>query len=100
MCSSDLMLDQAGLDEAMRPQSLSGGQRTLLSLIGAFCSEAGLLVLDEPVASLDPAGRRDFLRELVGDVMDRGATVVFSTHQDADLSHAQASVHINGTIGP
>ena len=42
--------------------------------------QVNLLVLDEPVASLDPAGRRDFLRELVEQVLERGTTVVFSTH--------------------
>ncbi|MDC8785671.1 ABC transporter ATP-binding protein [Roseateles koreensis] len=64
---------------------LSGGQQQRLSIIRALAHEPDLLVLDEPVASLDPAGRRDFLRELVGQVLDRGTTVVFSTHILSDL---------------
>ncbi|KQW46768.1 ABC transporter ATP-binding protein [Pelomonas sp. Root662] len=66
-------------------RNLSGGQKQRLSIIRALAHEPDLLVLDEPVASLDPAGRRDFLRELVGEVLDRGATVVFSTHILSDL---------------
>lgn len=64
---------------------LSGGQQQRLSIIRALAHEPDLLVLDEPVASLDPAGRRDFLRELVEQVLDRGTTVVFSTHILSDL---------------
>ena len=70
-------------DQVIR--KLSGGQKQRLSIIRALAHEPDLLVLDEPVASLDPAGRRDFLRELVGQVLDRGATVVFSTHILSDL---------------
>ena len=64
---------------------LSGGQQQRLSIIRALAHEPDLLVLDEPVASLDPAGRRDFLRELVNEVLDRGTTVVLSTHILSDL---------------
>ena len=66
-------------------RKLSGGQQQRLSIIRALAHEPDLLVLDEPVASLDPLGRRDFLRELVGEVLDRGTTVVFSTHILSDL---------------
>jgi len=77
-------------DQAIR--KLSGGQKQRLSIIRALAHEPDLLVLDEPVASLDPAGRRDFLRELVGEVMDRGATVVFSTHILSDLERVAFNV--------
>ncbi len=73
-------------------RKLSGGQKQRLSIIRALAHEPDLLVLDEPVASLDPAGRRDFLRELVGQVMDRGATVVFSTHILSDLERVAFNV--------
>ncbi|WP_457388991.1 ABC transporter ATP-binding protein [Roseateles sp. P5_E1] len=66
-------------------RKLSGGQQQRLSIIRALAHDPDLLVLDEPVASLDPVGRRDFLRELVDHVLDRGTTVVFSTHILSDL---------------
>ncbi|WP_310388373.1 ABC transporter ATP-binding protein [Roseateles sp.] len=71
---------------------LSGGQQQRLSIIRALAHEPDLLVLDEPVASLDPAGRRDFLRELVEQVLDRGTTVVFSTHILSDLERVAFNV--------
>jgi ABC-2 type transport system ATP-binding protein len=71
---------------------LSGGQQQRLSIIRALAHEPDLLVLDEPVASLDPAGRRDFLRELVDQVLDRGTTVVFSTHILSDLERVAFNV--------
>ncbi len=71
---------------------LSGGQQQRLSIIRALAHEPDLLVLDEPVASLDPLGRRDFLRELVEQVLDRGTTVVFSTHILSDLERVAFNV--------
>jgi ABC-2 type transport system ATP-binding protein len=71
---------------------LSGGQQQRLSIIRALAHDPDLLVLDEPVASLDPAGRRDFLRELVEQVLDRGTTVVFSTHILSDLERVAFNV--------
>ena len=71
---------------------LSGGQQQRLSIIRALAHEPDLLVLDEPVASLDPAGRRDFLRELVEQVLDRSTTVVFSTHILSDLERVAFNV--------
>ncbi|MEJ6006210.1 ABC transporter ATP-binding protein [Paucibacter sp. AS339] len=80
---------------------LSGGQQQRLSIIRALAHEPDLLVLDEPVASLDPAGRRDFLRELVDQVLDRGTTVVFSTHILSDLERVAFNVAFlkQGRIG-
>ena len=71
---------------------LSGGQQQRLSIIRALAHEPDLLVLDEPVSSLDPLGRRDFLRELVEQVLDRGTTVVFSTHILSDLERVALQV--------
>lgn len=71
---------------------LSTGQQQRLSIIRALAHEPDLLVLDEPVASLDPAGRRDFLRELVGEVLDRGSTVLFSTHILSDLERVAFNI--------
>jgi len=79
---------------------LSGGQQQRLSIIRALAHEPELLVLDEPVSSLDPAGRRDFLRELVDQVVDKGTTVVFSTHILSDLERVALDVAFlsGGTI--
>lgn len=71
---------------------LSGGQQQRLSIVRALAHEPELLVLDEPVASLDPAGRRDFLSELVDQVVDRRTTVVFSTHILSDLERVAVDV--------
>ena len=71
---------------------LSGGQQQRLSIIRALAHEPELLVLDEPVASLDPAGRRDFLGELVEQVVDRQTTIVFSTHILSDLERVALDV--------
>jgi ABC-2 type transport system ATP-binding protein len=71
---------------------MSGGQQQRLSLIRALAHEPELLVLDEPMASLDPLARRDFLRELVERVLDRGTTVVFSTHILSDLERVAFNV--------
>jgi ABC-2 type transport system ATP-binding protein len=71
---------------------LSGGQQQRLSIIRALAHDPELLVLDEPVASLDPAGRRDFLGELVDQVIDRHTTIVFSTHILSDLERVALDV--------
>jgi ABC-2 type transport system ATP-binding protein len=73
-------------------RKLSGGQQQRLSIIRALAHEPDLLVLDEPVSGLDPVGRRDFLRELVEQVLDRGTTVVFSTHILSDLERVAFNV--------
>lgn len=75
-----------------RVGQLSQGQQQRLSIIRALAHEPDLLVLDEPVASLDAAGRRDFLRELVDQVLDRGTTVLFSTHILSDLERVAFNV--------
>ena len=51
-----------------------------------------MLILDEPVSSLDPVGRRDFLRELIDGVIERDTTVIFSTHILSDLERIALDV--------
>ena len=82
--------DAAGLDPRQRAGQLSGGQRARLALILAVARRPGLLVLDEPVASLDPLARRDFLDSVAAAVAgsDEGTTVVFSSHLVADVERA------------
>lgn len=71
---------------------LSGGEQQRLSIIRALAHDPELLVLDEPVSALDPAGRRAFLAELVDGVIERGTTVVFSTHILTDLERVALDV--------
>jgi ABC-2 type transport system ATP-binding protein len=81
----DALLTRWAIDREQPIGNLSGGEQQRLSIIRALGHEPDLLVLDEPVASLDPAGRRDFLQELVEQVIVRGTTVIFSTHILSDL---------------
>jgi ABC-2 type transport system ATP-binding protein len=64
---------------------LSGGQRAQVALTLALAKRPELLLLDEPVASLDPLARREFLQSVVEAVAERGLTVVLSSHIVADL---------------
>jgi ABC-2 type transport system ATP-binding protein len=78
-------IGQLGLDPKQRAGSLSGGQRAQLALTLALAKRPGLLILDEPVASLDPLARREFLRGLMEAVAERGLSVVLSSHLVGDL---------------
>ena len=68
-----------------RVANLSGGQRAQVSLALALAKRPQLLLLDEPVASLDPLARREFLQSLMDAVAESGITVVLSSHLIADL---------------
>jgi ABC-2 type transport system ATP-binding protein len=76
---------QVGLDPKQRAGSLSGGQRAQLALTLAMAKRPELLILDEPVASLDPLARREFLQGLMEAVADQRLSVVLSSHLVADL---------------
>jgi ABC-2 type transport system ATP-binding protein len=76
---------QLALDPRQRAGSLSGGQRAQLALTLAMAKRPELLILDEPVASLDPLARREFLQGLMEAVADQRLSVVLSTHLVADL---------------
>lgn len=78
-------IDRLGLDPNQRAGRLSGGQRAQLALTLAVAKRPELLVLDEPVASLDPLARREFLQSLMEFVAEHGVSVVLSSHLVADL---------------
>ena len=66
-------------------KSLSRGMRTKLAVLLALCRGAELLILDEPTSGLDPAMAEHVLQVVVGHVADHGTTVVFSSHQIAEV---------------
>ncbi|MEZ0094056.1 ABC transporter ATP-binding protein [Streptacidiphilus sp. EB129] len=78
-------INDLGLEPAQRAGKLSGGQRAQLALTLAVAKRPNLLILDEPVAALDPLARRGFLQSLMEFVAEDGATVVLSSHLVTDL---------------
>jgi len=64
---------------------LSGGQQSQVALVMALAKRPDLLLLDEPVAALDPLARREFLQTLMEAVAENGTTVLLSSHIIADL---------------
>ncbi|HTU84750.1 MAG TPA: ABC transporter ATP-binding protein [Solirubrobacteraceae bacterium] len=74
-----------GLDRSQRAGTLSAGARAQLALTLAIAKRPELLILDEPVASLDPLARREFLRALMEFTAADGVSVVLSSHLVADL---------------
>ncbi|HJY01540.1 MAG TPA: ABC transporter ATP-binding protein [Streptosporangiaceae bacterium] len=78
-------IGQLALDPKQRAGSLSGGQRAQLALTLAMAKRPELLILDEPVTSLDPLARREFLQGLMEAVAEQRLSVVLSSHLVADL---------------
>jgi ABC-2 type transport system ATP-binding protein len=74
-----------GIPMGRRVGTLSGGQQAQVALALALAKRPALLVLDEPLASLDPLARREFLQALMAAVADDGITVLFSSHVVAEL---------------
>ncbi|MEV4374148.1 ABC transporter ATP-binding protein [Nonomuraea sp. NPDC049637] len=74
-----------GLDPRHRAGRLSGGQRAQLALTMGLAKRPELLLLDEPVAALDPLARREFLQGLMEAVAEQELSVVLSSHLVADL---------------
>jgi ABC-2 type transport system ATP-binding protein len=78
-------IERLGLDPSHRAGKLSGGQRAQLALTLGLAKRPELLILDEPVASLDPLARREFLQGLMEAVAEHEFSVVLSSHLVADL---------------
>jgi len=78
-------LHDLNLDARQRAGTLSGGQRAQLALTLAVAKRPELLILDEPVAALDPLARREFLQTLMEVVATSSVSVVLSSHLIADL---------------
>jgi ABC-2 type transport system ATP-binding protein len=78
-------VERLDLDLRQKGGTLSGGQRAQLALTLAIAKRPELLLLDEPVASLDPLARREFLQDLMEAVAEQELSVVLSSHLVADL---------------
>jgi ABC-2 type transport system ATP-binding protein len=78
-------IERLGLSLDQKAGTLSGGQRAQLALTIAVAKRPEVLILDEPVASLDPLARREFLQDLMEAVAEHGLSVVLSSHLISDL---------------
>ena len=77
-----------GLDPKQRAGKLSGGQRAQLALTLGIAKRPELLILDEPVAALDPLARREFLQDLMEAVAEQELSVVLSSHLVSDVERS------------
>jgi ABC-type multidrug transport system, ATPase component len=100
-------IERLGLDPAERAGRLSGGQRAQLALTLGIAKRPELLLLDEPVAALDPLARREFLQSLMDTVAEQNLRVVLSSHLVSDVELAcnylivlvASRVQVAGEIG-
>ena len=82
------IVEQGGLDPKSRIRSLSGGQRTRVALALALGKRPELMLLDEPMADLDPLARHELMGTLMADAAEHGTTVLMSSHIVAELADA------------
>ena len=78
-------MNALGIPPKRRLKSLSGGQQAQVSLTMALAKRAPLLVLDEPVSSLDPIARLEFMRDVMAATADTGLTVLIASHVVSEL---------------
>ena len=78
-------IEQLGLDPSQKAGKMSGGQRAQLALTLAIAKRPEVLILDEPIASLDPLARREFLQVLMEATAEQELSVVMSSHLVSDL---------------
>ncbi|MGN6377344.1 MAG: ABC transporter ATP-binding protein [Gaiellales bacterium] len=78
-------IEYLGLKPGHKVGKLSGGQQAQVALTLALAKQPELLVLDEPVASLDPLARREFLNAVMEAVAETGMTVILSSHIVSEL---------------
>ncbi len=78
-------LSRFGVPPAATISSLSKGQRALFTLALALGNRPELLVLDDPTLGLDVVARNDFFSDFIGELADRGTTVILTTHDLAGV---------------
>jgi ABC-2 type transport system ATP-binding protein len=82
---AETRLDELGIPLNRKAGKLSGGQQAQLALTLALARRPRLLVLDEPVAMLDPVARHDFMATVLTAAVDYGVSVLLSSHVLAEL---------------
>ncbi|GAA1942617.1 ABC transporter ATP-binding protein [Kitasatospora viridis] len=85
---AEQVLASGGFPTSARIGSLSGGQRTRVSLALALGKRPDLLLLDEPMADLDPLARHELMGLLLAEAGEQGTTVVMSSHVIAELAES------------
>jgi ABC-2 type transport system ATP-binding protein len=78
-------MEALGIPIKRKVKTLSGGQQAQVALTMALAKRAPLLVLDEPVSSLDPVARLEFMRDLMASVAGTGLTVIIASHVVSEL---------------
>jgi ABC-2 type transport system ATP-binding protein len=86
--AAELRLEQLDIPLRVTADELSGGQQAQVGLAIALGTRAPVLLLDEPLASLDPLARREFLHVMVDAVREAGATALLSSHVITDIEQA------------
>jgi ABC-2 type transport system ATP-binding protein len=81
-------LNQLGIPLDQRADTLSGGQAAQLGLAIALGTRAKVLLLDEPLANLDPLARREFIQVLIDAIRSDGSTALLSSHIVTDVEEA------------
>jgi ABC-2 type transport system ATP-binding protein len=100
-------LDELGIPPRRKAGKLSGGQQAQLALTLALARRPRLLVLDEPVAALDPVARHDFMTAVLAAASAGGMSVLLSSHVLAELERvagylvllARGRVRLTGQVG-
>lgn len=85
-------LKRFDLDPSAAINNLSIGQRQTLALIMAMAYRPQLLILDEPVASLDPIARREFMGDLFDLALDSNSGILFSSHITSDIERVASHI--------
>jgi len=81
-------VERLSIPLSARASDLSGGEQAQVGLALALATRAPILLLDEPLASLDPLARREFLHLMVEAVRAAGATALLSSHVITDIEQA------------
>ena len=100
------LVDEADVDPDARISTLSGGQRTRVALAVTLGRRPRILMLDEPLADLDPLAREEVMQTVMSEVAETGMTVMLSSHVLADLEGvcdhlvllANGRVHLVGDV--